>query len=104
MDLDFGLGLIRNDYWHFWVDSRDAIASKNRVKIYLYFYCLLLRPTSVYLDVVEEVHEDLHDTGEDHHAGAVDEEGVDVVKWLILLCFGYWYKLQDGMSGSDLVA
>ena len=59
---------------------------------------------SVYLVVVEVVHEDLHDTGEYHHTGAGDEEFVDVVKWLILLWFGSWHKLQDGMSGSDLIA
>ena len=34
----------------------------------------------VYLIVVDEVHQDLHDTGEDHQAGAGDEEDVDVVK------------------------
>ena len=39
----------------------------------------------VYLIIVDEVHQDLHDTGEDHQAGAGDEEGVDVVKGLVLL-------------------
>ena len=34
----------------------------------------------LYLVVVNEVHQDLHDTGEDHQTGAGDEEGVDVVK------------------------
>ena len=35
---------------------------------------------SMYLVVVEEVHEDLHDAREDQHAGAGDQEGDDVVK------------------------
>ena len=64
----------------------------------LTIFCLL------YLIVVKEVHEYLHDAREDHQDGRGDEEGVDVVKWLIFLFFGSWYKLQDGMSGSDLVA
>ncbi len=34
----------------------------------------------LYLVVVEEVHEDLHDAREDQHAGAGDQEVVDVVK------------------------
>ena len=44
---------------------------------HIYIYTVTL---SVYLVVVEVVHEDLHDTRDDHHAGAGDEEGVDVVK------------------------
>ena len=63
------------------------------------FLCCLL-----YLVVVEEVYDDLHDAWEDHQDSAADEEGVDVVKWLILLLFGSWYKFEYGMSGSDLVA
>ena len=35
---------------------------------------------SIYLIVVEEVREYLHDTREDHQDGGGDEEGVDVVK------------------------
>ena len=34
----------------------------------------------VYLVVVDKVHQDLHDTREDHQTGAGDEEDVDVVK------------------------
>ena len=41
-----------------------------------------------YLVVVEKVHEDLHDAREDHHAGAGDDEGVDVIKRLVFFLFG----------------
>ena len=58
----------------------------------------------LYLVVVQEVHDNLHDAWEDHHTGGGDEEGVDVFKWLIFLLFGSWYKFQYGMSGSDLIA
>ena len=52
-----------------------------------------------------KVHEDLHDAGEGHQAGAGDEEDVDVFKGQILLLFGLSSKhLEEGMSGSDLVA
>ena len=65
----------------------------------MYNLCHLL-----YLDVVEEVHDDLHDAREDHEEGGSDEEGVDVVKWLIFLLFGCSRKhLEERMSGSDLV-
>ena len=40
----------------------------------LTIFCLL------YLIVVEEVHEYLHDAREDHQYSGADEEGVDVVK------------------------
>ena len=49
---------------------------KNRSR-HIYIYTVTL---SVYLVVVEVVHEALHGTRDDHHAGAGDEEGVDVVK------------------------
>ena len=48
------------------------------VKLVYIFICTVT--TSVYLVVVEVVHEDLHDTRDDHHAGAGDQEPVDVVK------------------------
>ena len=35
---------------------------------------------NLYLVVVEEVHEDLHDAREDQHAGADNQEVVDIVK------------------------
>ena len=47
-------------------------------KIDSQFICV--RMFYVYLVVVDEVHQDLHDTGEDHQTGAGNEEGVDVVK------------------------
>ena len=56
------------------------------------------------LVVVDEVHQDLHDTREDQHTGGCDEEDVDVVQWLILLFFGSWHKLKQGMSGSDPIS
>ena len=59
---------------------------------------------SLYLIVVEEVREYLHDTREDHQNSGGDEEGVDVVKWRILLFFGSCEHFEEGMSGSDLVA
>ena len=58
----------------------------------------------LYFVVVEIVHEDLHDAREEKHTGAGDDKFVYVVKWLILLLFGSWYKLQEGMSLSDLEA
>ena len=42
----------------------------------------------LYLDIVDEVQEDLHNAGEDHQACAGDKKDVDVFKWLILLFFG----------------
>ena len=40
-------------------------------------FCVIYLP---YLVVVKKVHEDLHDAGEGHQAGAGDEEDIDVVK------------------------
>ena len=72
----------------------------------MFFYIFLFICVIFHLIVVEEVHEDFHDAREDHQDGwgGGDKEVVDVVKWLIFLFFGSWYKLQDGMSGSDLIA
>ena len=55
---------------------------QNHVKTYnlylVHAQCILCY--LLYLVVVEKVHENLHDAGEDHQAGAGDEEDVDVVK------------------------
>ena len=59
--------------------SLSSDETKKTIKKYLYKFVLFVT-TSVYLVVVEVVHEDLHDTREYHYAGAGDEEGVDVVK------------------------
>ena len=55
-----------------------------KIKLIILLYYLWLP----YLVVVEEVHEDFHDAWDDHQYGGCNEEGVDVVKWPILLFFG----------------
>ena len=73
-----------------------------KIRLIFLFYCQWIY--LLYLLVVEEVHEDLHDARKDQHAGADDQEVVDVVKWPILLFLGSCKHLEEGMSGSNLEA
>ena len=60
-------------------DLLSGVELQIKVNILL-ISCQCTFDLSMYLVVVEEVHEYLHDTREDHQDGRGDEEGVDVVK------------------------
>ena len=83
--------------WNCKIRSRITFGTVMVIWSMKYLRCLL------YLVIVEVVHADLHNAWENHQDGGGDQEGVDVVKWLILLFFGSCQHLQEGMSWSDLV-